>query len=177
MLAAERALADAVEKEDYAAAAAARDAIEALKPPPFKPPPTTSSATTAGVTVGVKSFFIAAQSSPEARLFTFAYRITIKNESKDKTVRLLARRWTITDGDGGVDRVAGPGVVGETPTLPPGGVHSYSSFAQLRTPGGCMEGAYIFVEVGEDTSTGPEFEVEVARFGLDVDDDVPPVGT
>jgi len=177
LVAAERALAAAVAAEDYAAAAAARDAIAALQPPPYQPPPTTSKATTQGVTVSVKSFFIAAQSSPESRLYTFAYRITIKNESDTKTVRLLARRWEIKDGDGGVDRVAGPGVVGETPTLTPGGVHSYSSFAQLRTPGGAMEGAYVFVEVSADGTAGPEFEVEIARFGLDVDDDVPPAGT
>ena len=127
--------------------------------------------------VRVKSFFVAAQSSEAASLFTFAYRITITNaRAGGGAVQLLNRHWTIEDGDGRVEEVRGPGVVGEQPVLAPGASYSYNSFAQLRTPGGQMRGEYEFVELGGDGAAGARFDVEIGTFGLDSEDDVPPGG-
>ena len=142
------ALAVAIAPEDYGAAAAARDALAALAPPPPPPPPppTLAERVTAGVRVRVKSFFVAAQSSATRGVFTFAYRIRVVNEGP-VPVQLRSRHWLITDGGGRVEEVRGPGVVGEQPILEPGAAYSYSSFCQLPTATGRMEGEYQFVEL------------------------------
>lgn len=174
------ALQAAIAAEAWEEAAAARDALAALAPPPpppYVPPPTASTATTRGVTVAVKSFFVAAQSAPGASLYTFAYRIVISLAADAAgAVQLLTRHWHIEDGGGRVDEVRGPGVVGEQPVLQPGETYAYSSFCQLTTPAGSMQGSYGFVEVAPDGAHGASFDVAIARFGLDVDDDEPPGG-
>lgn len=178
---AQHALEDAIASERWADAAAARDALAALAPPPpppYVPPPTTSQATTQGVTVRVKSFFVATQSSPGSSLYTFSYRITISlADDATTSVQLLTRYWKIEDGANGiVNEVKGPGVVGETPVLAPGESYAYSSFCQLATPAGSMEGLYGFVKLEGGKPVGPPFDVAIARFGLDVEDDEPPGG-
>lgn len=55
------------------------------------------------------------------------------------------RHWVITDGDGRVDHVRGPGVVGEQPVLRPGARFTYESACPLRTPRGSMQGSYQMV--------------------------------
>ena len=46
------------------------------------------------------------------------YHVTIHNESEE-TAQLVSRHWVITDANGQVEEVKGPGVVGEQPTLGP----------------------------------------------------------
>lgn len=55
--------------------------------------------------------------------------------------------------------------------LAPGQSFSYSSYCQMPTPRGTMEGSYEFVDVtpgGE--SKGRMFDVAIGRFGLDSKD-------
>src|SRR5262249_23441994 len=78
-------------------------------------------------------------------------------------VQLRRRHWIITDGNGKVDEVEGPGVVGEQPTLVPGQVHRYTSGAVLPTPVGTMEGTYEMHE-----ADGRMFRAGIPCFALRV---------
>jgi ApaG protein len=122
-----------------------------------------SSAVTRGIRVEVAPDYLPERSAPAAHQYLFTYRVTITNEGSE-TVQLLARLWIITDAEGREERVEGPGVVGETPTLPPGARHVYSSFCPLPTPVGTMEGCYRMVVV----PTGERFDVAIGRFTLAV---------
>ena len=121
---------------------------------------TTSSARTRNIVVQVESTFVPERSNALRRHFFFAYRIRISNES-DAVVQLVSRHWIITDANGEVEEVAGPGVVGEQPVLAPGEAFEYSSFCPLATPFGTMRGSYRMVS--ED---GDDFDVEIAEFEL-----------
>jgi len=76
-------------------------------------------------------------------------------------VQLRRRHWIITDGNGNVEEVEGPGVVGEQPVLDPGEEHRYQSGAVLKTPVGTMEGTYEMH--GPD---GQAFQARIPRFPL-----------
>ena len=56
-------------------------------------------------------------------------------------------------------------MVGEQPVLLPGEAFHYSSYCQLSTPSGSMEGSYEFVELkhGRPVRT---FDVAIDRFAL-----------
>ena len=87
------------------------------------------------------SHFIKNRSSPENSIFLFSYDVEIKNNS-DSEVQLLSRYWHIQDGDGNVEEVRGPGVIGLQPLIKPNENFEYSSFCPLKTPSGMMSGAY-----------------------------------
>ena len=57
----------------------------------------------------------------------FVYFLTISNLSQE-TVKLLGRKWILRGSDGQTEIVEGDGIVGETPTLPPGEKFSYNSY-------------------------------------------------
>ena len=78
-------------------------------------------AITRDIEVTVEPFYLEEQSNPEENRYVWGYRITIANES-EVTVQLRARYWKITDGNGHVEEVRGPGVIGEQPILNPGEV-------------------------------------------------------
>jgi len=119
-----------------------------------------SATVTRGIRVRVAPVYLPERSAPEEGNFTFAYRIRITNTG-DVTVRLMRRRWTITDGSGRTEEVEGAGVVGETPVLPPGTTFEYTSLCPLATPFGTMEGSYQMQTAGGDT-----FDVPVGPFSL-----------
>ncbi|MBI2380331.1 MAG: Co2+/Mg2+ efflux protein ApaG [Gammaproteobacteria bacterium] len=104
--------------------------------------------------------YIAEQSAPEQHRFVFAYTITIENRG-EKSAQLVSRHWYITNGEGEVSEVQGPGVVGETPILEPGELYTYTSGAVLETPVGTMHGSYQMR--GED---GTRFEAAIPTFAL-----------
>ena len=122
---------------------------------------------TQGIRVEVRPEYLPEESDPEARQFIFAYHIEIRNEG-ETTVQLMARHWIITDGQGEVREVKGPGVVGEQPKLAPGETHRYSSYCPLTTPTGNMRGTFQMVN-----DLGAEFSVKIPLFFLRVT----PVGT
>ena len=120
----------------------------------------TSSAFTDGIRVRVQSHYLSDQSSPRDERFVFAYTITISNESA-KTCQLRTRHWIITDGEGKVEEVRGPGVVGKQPILKPGESFEYTSGCPLTTAFGMMEGTYQMV-----TASGERFDAKIAPFTL-----------
>ncbi len=118
-------------------------------------------AVTNDIRVSVRTSFLEELSDPRMGRFLFAYRITITNEGRH-TVQLLRRHWTIWDSLGPVREVEGPGVVGETPVLPPGGSFTYTSQCDLRSSVGRMVGTYAMTDQG----SGEAFRVQVPGFLL-----------
>jgi len=119
-----------------------------------------SDTTTRGIRVRVAPVYLPERSAPEGGRFFFAYRVRITNTG-DETVQLMRRHWIITDGHGHTEEVEGPGVVGETPVLPPGTTFEYTSFCPLPTSFGTMEGTYQM-----RTAAGELFEIEIGQFSL-----------
>jgi ApaG protein len=121
-----------------------------------------SDTTTNGIRVRVKSTYLPELSSPREQRYHFAYRITITNEGTE-TAQLVSRHWIITDAEGDVQEVQGPGVVGEQPVLEPGGSFEYTSYCPLKTNVGTMHGTYQMVRTG-----GEGFDARIAPFTLAV---------
>jgi ApaG protein len=119
-----------------------------------------SDAITNGIRVTVSSAYVAGQSAPKARRYVFAYTVRITNEGSE-TAQLRSRHWIITDGNGKIEQVRGPGVVGEQPTLRPGEHFEYTSGCVLETPRGQMHGTYQMVR-----DDGSEFDATIAPFAL-----------
>lgn len=119
-----------------------------------------SVAVTRGVRVEVNVEFVPQRSDRALGRWFFAYHIRITNEGP-VTVQLLTRHWIITDSDGRVEEVQGPGVVGAQPVLQSGQSFEYSSFCPLRTPFGSMRGTYQMV-----TQSGEQFDAQIATFSL-----------
>ncbi|MEW5306671.1 MAG: hypothetical protein WDW36_009121 [Sanguina aurantia] len=128
-----------------------------------------SDTVTDGVRVRVTSFYIPAQSEPRLSQYFFAYRVRITNE-RDATVQVRSRHWLITDGQGRVEEVRGPGVIGEQPILNPGKSFEYTSGCPLRTTLGFMEGEYTVGLLNEESGEWDGvLEVVVGRFLLSTD--------
>lgn len=104
--------------------------------------------------------YVLEQSDPTHRKFVWSYEITIVNKS-DEAVQLLSRFWQITDSTGKVDEIRGAGVVGLQPLIQPGKEFVYTSFCQLATPQGTMEGYYEMQNLNEE-----HFKVEIPKFIL-----------
>jgi ApaG protein len=119
-----------------------------------------SSATTNGIKVTVSTAYVAAQSSPAAQRYVFAYTVRITNEGND-AAQLRSRHWVITDGNGKVEEVRGPGVVGQQPLLRPGEHFEYTSGCVLETPRGTMHGTYQM-----HRPDGSAFDAAIAPFAL-----------
>ena len=118
-------------------------------------------AATKGIEVTVTPRFLSERSSPENGYFFWAYTIEIVNHGT-KTVQLKTRHWRITDAHGKTDEVRGPGVVGQTPVIPPGQSFTYSSGCPLSTPSGIMVGSYQMTD-----EAGRLFDVAIPAFSLD----------
>jgi ApaG protein len=118
-------------------------------------------AITRKIEVTVTPRFLAERSSPDKSYFFWAYTIDIANLGKE-TVQLKTRHWRITDANGRLQEVKGPGVVGEEPVLKPGDSFEYTSGVPLPTPSGFMAGSY-----GMTTDKGEHFDIEIPAFSLD----------
>jgi ApaG protein len=121
-----------------------------------------SDTTTNGIRVLVRSRYLPEQSSPRENQYHFAYHITITNVGPE-TAQLISRHWIITDAEGDVQEVRGPGVVGEQPVLQPGASFEYTSSCPLKTNVGTMHGTYQMVRANGET-----FEARIAPFTLAV---------
>jgi len=122
----------------------------------------TSDTTTRGIRIEVHSEFLAERSSPREEQYLFQYHVRISNVGSE-TAQLVSREWIITNADGEVERVKGPGVVGEKPVLQPGGHFEYTSFCPLKTPVGSMQGSYQMV-----AQDGTRFDAAISAFTLAV---------
>jgi len=83
--------------------------------------------------------YLPEQSEPDNHLFAFSYTVTITNTG-DVAAQLIARHWFISDANGHNEEVKGLGVVGHQPLLKPGEQFEYTSWAQIATPQGSMQG-------------------------------------
>ncbi len=119
---------------------------------------------THNIEVAVEPFYLADKSDPEEARYVWGYRVTIANRSEDP-IQVLARHWRITDGQGRIEEVRGPGVVGEQPELNPGDSFQYTSGCPLRTPSGFMAGSYTV-----RNGAGDFFEIDIPAFSLDLPD-------
>jgi len=108
----------------------------------------------------VKSRFVSERSSADHGTWFFAYTVLITNEGA-ATVQLMSRHWIITNADGHVEEVRGPGVVGAQPVLQPGESFEYTSGCPLPTAFGTMHGSYQMV-----TDDGERFDADIAPFSL-----------
>lgn len=122
-----------------------------------------SDTTTRHVRILVEPEYLPAQSSPQGGRWLFAYHVTIENQGST-TVQLLNRHWVITNGEGEVDEVRGPGVIGQQPVLQPGEAFRYTSGCPLDTPVGTMHGEYEMVL----PASGERFLARIAPFRLAV---------
>jgi len=120
----------------------------------------TSESSTRGVRVSVVSEYSAERSRPAEEQWFFLYTITITNAGHE-TVQLISRHWIITDANGRIEEVRGPGVVGQQPVLEPGESFTYTSGCPLPTAFGTMEGTYQMVTKG-----GEHFDAKIAPFTL-----------
>ena len=119
--------------------------------------------TSADILIEVEPQFVSERSDPEQSYYFFAYKVRIKNMGQ-APAQLLGRHWVITDGQGRVHEVNGPGVVGEQPRLEPGSEYEYTSFCPLPTPTGNMRGSYDMVD-----DSGQRFDVSIPLFFLRTD--------
>lgn len=112
------------------------------------------------IRVRVQSEYLEQQSVPDDKRFVFAYHIRIHN-SGQQGATLRSRHWFITDGNNEVQEVKGDGVVGEQPTIEPGGTYRYSSGAVLSTRVGSMRGYYVM-----EADDGTLFHAAIPVFTL-----------
>ncbi len=123
---------------------------------------------TEGIRISVRPLFLPDRSHPAQQQFVFAYYVRIENVGA-ASAHLLTRRWLIHDSIGEDTVVEGEGVVGQQPYLNPGEVHEYQSFCVLKSPGGYMEGQYLFVR-----PDGSGFAAEIPRFTLEANQSAEP---
>ena len=114
------------------------------------------------IQVSVQVEYLPEQSDADNQRWVFAYHVTLKNKGK-QTARLLTRHWVITDGEERTREVHGEGVIGEQPSIAPGGFYQYSSGAVLETEVGTMHGSYQML--AED---GTCFDADIPAFTLAV---------
>jgi ApaG protein len=116
---------------------------------------------TEGIRIRVSPEYSDEQSTPEEAYFFWIYTVEIANES-EHSIQLKSRLWRITDANGKTDEIRGPGVVGQTPVIPPGQSFTYSSGCPLSTASGIMVGSYQMIDEG-----GRLFYVAIPAFSLD----------
>ena len=102
------------------------------------------------------------ESAPDEDRYVFAYHVTLRNTGTVRA-RLVSRHWVITDGDGDIQEVRGPGVVGAHPDLAPGERFEYTSGCALTTPVGTMHGSYQM-----DAADGTRFDAPIPSFTLSI---------
>jgi ApaG protein len=113
-----------------------------------------------GIRIEVETRYVEGESDPKINRYVFAYTITIANLG-DSPAQLLSRHWHITNANGEVAQVVGPGVVGKQPRIEPGSAFRYTSAAILETPVGSMHGEYEF-----QRDDGEKFLAPIAAFSL-----------
>ncbi|MEO1856291.1 MAG: ApaG domain [Rubritalea sp.] len=97
--------------------------------------------------------------TPKDKSFAFVYFITVKNNAK-VTVTIKGRKWVVREADGECTVVEGAGVVGETPTIEPGGEFTYNSYHVVQHESE-VQGALFGT-----TESGGLFSVRIPDFKL-----------
>lgn len=118
-------------------------------------------AVTNDIHVSVHARFEPGQGALEEGRYLFSYRITITNHGR-QTVQLLARHWVITDSMAPRTEVDGAGVVGVQPVLAPGEKYTHTSYCELHSTMGRMEGSYQMLDLANNQA----FRVAIPAFTL-----------
>ena len=116
------------------------------------------------INIKVESCFIKERSSLAIPIYLFSYNIEIYNKGTEE-VQLLSRYWHIKDGNGHVEEIRGPGVVGLKPVIKSEEIFKYSSYCPLKTPFGVMHGSFQMIN-----SQNSHFDVLISPFSLTVPD-------
>lgn len=116
---------------------------------------------TRSIRVRVRPEYLEAQSAPDEGRYFWSYTIEIVNEGSE-TMQLRSRYWRITDANGRVEEVRGPGVVGQTPVIGPGQSFEYTSGCPLKTASGIMVGSYQM-----EQTDGTLVDIAIPPFSLD----------
>jgi ApaG protein len=116
---------------------------------------------TRSIRVRVRPEYLEAQSAPDEGRYFWSYTVEILNEGSE-TVQLRSRYWRITDANGHVEEVRGPGVVGQTPVIGPGESFEYTSGCPLKTTSGIMVGSYQM-----EKTNGTLIDIAIPAFSLD----------
>jgi ApaG protein len=111
-------------------------------------------------TCSVLTQYLPEQSSAANNVYAFAYTITVRNTG-EVTGQLVGRHWVITDSTGHTEEVRGLAVVGHQPVLKPGEQFEYTSWTQLATPRGRMQGTFFCI-----TDEARWFDTPVPAFEL-----------
>jgi len=119
-------------------------------------------AVTRKIKVTVEPRYLEEKSDPSRHHYFWAYHVKIENLGP-LAVQLRSRFWKISDQNGKVEEVRGPGVVGEQPILRPGERFEYTGGCPLTTPSGIMVGSYAMI-----TEDGFRFDVAIPAFSLDI---------
>lgn len=119
-----------------------------------------SNTVTKGIRINVEPEYLPQRSDPTKPIYFFAYHITIINESDEK-IQLVSRYWHITDSNGNIEEIRGPGVVGKQPKLSKGDSFKYTSFCPLPTEFGVMHGTFQMV-----CNDGTLFDARIKPFKL-----------
>lgn len=112
------------------------------------------------IKIAINTHYLKDQSDPAHHKYIWSYEITICNESEE-IIQLLNRYWRITDMSGKIEEVRGAGVIGLQPIIKPGQTFTYTSYCQLYTPQGTMEGHYEVQNLIDEY-----FAVEIPKFVL-----------
>jgi ApaG protein len=112
------------------------------------------------VNVSIETNYIPEHSNELEKRFVFSYTITITNNTQE-SVKLLTRYWLITDANEDTSTVAGEGVIGKQPIIPPSKSFVYTSGCVLKTPVGTMQGHYQML-----TEQNKNIQVEIPVFRL-----------
>ena len=117
--------------------------------------------TTHGITINVNPEYDSKNSFPSENRFVFRYNIEIFNNS-EITVKVNRRQWIIYDVGFGFTEVIGDGIIGLTPTIPPGESFNYFSNVVLRSGVGTMMGNYFITDIASENS----LEIIIPKFSL-----------
>tara|TARA_B100001250_G_scaffold360611_1_gene338176 strand:- start:3093 stop:3464 length:372 start_codon:yes stop_codon:yes gene_type:complete len=112
------------------------------------------------VKINIKSTYIPSRSDLLRSYYFFSYEIKIINNN-EFPIKLLSRHWNIQDGEGRVEDIYGPGVIGKQPNILNGQYFEYMSYCPLRTPIGFMKGEFRMI--GKQKK---EFDVKIKSFCL-----------
>ncbi len=116
---------------------------------------------TKGIKISVETKYNGTSSRNYKTYHVFEYAITIENKSIE-TVKLTDRLWKIFDYLNTLQIVSGSGVVGQTPTLKPNDLYTYSSGCFLESNMGAMKGFYTMINM----KTFEQFKVTIPTFQL-----------
>ena len=110
--------------------------------------------------IEVSPNYVPSRSDLSKPIFFFSYQIKITNISND-TIQLHSRYWNITDGNGNVEEIRGPGVVGRQPHIKSGETFEYTSYCPLPTNFGVMHGYFEMIN-----DNGTIFNAKISPFRL-----------